>query len=562
MFADWLMQPIRKNQSVYLKVGLAAVMINLFGIITSLFTMTVYDRVIPNNATASLIGLSIGLLIVILFDFVLKLLRAYFVDIAGADIDGDIGDSLFSRVLALRLDQKNRSAGALSGLMRELETLRDFFASATLTALVDVPFILLTVLLMAIIGGWAVLVPIVLIFAVILVAWLIHPAMDRLSARALGEGLNKQVVLVETAGALEMVKASGAGPLLHRRWMEAVKRHSQTALRQRLVSTISTTFTASAQTLSYAGIVIVGVGMIAEGDMTMGGLIACSILSSRAMAPLGQIAGLLSRLALTRTAYRELDAIMQSPRESAENGLVPETLKGRIEFRNVTFRYPGAPERALHEVNFTIKSGEHVAFIGRVGSGKSTIARMVLGLYPPEDGLILIDGSDIRQYDLSALRSNIGVVLQENNLLNGTVRDNIVLGRATIGDDAMLRAANISGAHDFMGAIPNGYDLRLADRGEGLSGGQRQSIAIARALVARPPILVLDEPSSAMDQQSEAALIDRLEKEANKRTLILITHRPALLRLVDRIIVMEAGRVALDDKRDVVLKRLSGKKGE
>ena len=558
-FATWLMEPMRRNKPTYIKVAVAAAMINLFGLVTSLFTMTVYDRVLPNNATESLIALSIGLAIVVVFDFILKLLRAYFVDIAGASIDQEVGEVLFARILKLRLDLKKGSTGTLTGLMRELEAMREFFASATLTAVVDLPFIVLTLVVIALIGGWVVLVPALAVPLVILVGTLTQPAMDRLSARALGEGLQKQSVLVETIGGLETVKAAGAGPLLSERWGKAVEQHSGSSLRQRLIASIGITAAGTASTLSYAGVVIVGAGMIANQTLTMGGLIACSILAGRAVAPLQQISQLLSRMTSARTAYRQLNALMEMPPEGpAGEGLRIESPKGRIEFRNVGFRYPGAPEKTLDALSFTIEPGEHVALLGRVGSGKSTIARLILGLYPPEEGLVMVDGTDIRQFDPDYYRRHVGAALQESVLLSGSVRENIMLGREHVDDAELLRIATLSGTHDFMGQIANGYDLKLADRGEGLSGGQRQSIAIARALAGTPQIAVLDEPTSAMDAQTETALLQRLQKELEGRTLVLITHKVPLLALVKRIMVVERGRIVADGPRDQVLKQLSG----
>lgn len=557
-FAPWLMEPMRRNSGTYGKVALAAVMINVFGLVTSLFTMTVYDRVVPNNATSSLVALSIGFAVIVVFDFILKLLRAYFVDIAGASIDREVGETLFARLLNLRLELRKGSTGALTGLMRELEALRDFFASATMTAVVDLPFIFLTLFVVALIGGRVVLVPLAAIPVVIGVGWLTQPAMNRLSARSMGEGLQKQSVLVETIGGLETVKATGAGGLLARRWAQAVERHSGSALRQRLVASIGITTATSAGTISYAAVVILGVGMIAKQELTMGGLIACSILASRAIAPLAQISQLLSRMTSTRTAYRQLNELMNQPAEGpAGEGLKPRAIRGRIEFRNVGFRYPGAAERTLDGIGFAIEPGEHVALLGPVGSGKSTILRLILGLYPPEEGVVMIDGTDIRQLDPAELRRNIGVALQESVLLTGSIRENIGLGREEVDDEELLRAATLSGTHSFIGQIANGYDLRLADRGEGLSGGQRQSIALARALAGRPPVVVFDEPTSAMDTQTEMALIQRLGDELAGRTVVLVTHRPPLLQLVSRILLVERGRVVADGPRDEVLKRLT-----
>ncbi|MGF7146877.1 ATP-binding cassette subfamily C protein LapB [Sphingomonas zeicaulis] len=556
-FAAWLMEPMQRNRQTYIKVAIAAAMINIFGLLTSLFTMTVYDRVVPNNATSSLIALTIGLAIVVIFDFVLRTLRAYLVDVAGADIDHEVGSTVFQRLLALRLDLRKGSTGALTALMRELETLREFFASATLTAVVDVPFIVVTLLVTAAIGGVVVIVPLIMIPLVVLVGWLTHPAMDRLSARAMSGGLLKQSVLVETVGGLEMIKSSGAGPLLARRWAKAVDDHADSSLRQRLVSSISVNFASSANTIAYAGVVVVGVTLIAKNELTMGGLIACSILAGRAVAPLGQIAQMLSRLTATRTSYRQLQELMSTPAEGPEATPLKMTrIEGRIEFRNVSFRYPGAAERALDGVSFTIAPGERVGLLGRVGSGKSTIARLILGLYPPEDGLVMIDGADIRQYDPSELRRHIGAAMQDNVLLSGTVRENISLGRAEVDDEELVRLCTISGTHQFMGQLVNGYDLRLADRGESLSGGQRQSIAIARSLAGKPKVMVFDEPTSAMDAQTEDALLQRLGAELADRTLVLITHRPPLLRLVNRIILMDRGRIQLDGPRDKVLEQI------
>lgn len=560
-FAPWLLEPMRRNMGTFWKVAIAAAFINIFGLVTALFTMIVYDRVVPNNAMSSLVALSVGLLIVIVFDFILRMLRAYFMDHAGAHIDQEIGEAVFARLMAIRLELKKGSTGALTGMMRELEALRDFFASVTLTAIVDVPFIFLTLAFIAVIGGKVALVPAILVPLVILVGWATHPALDRLSSRSMNEGLLKQSVLVEAVGGMETIKASNANAFLSRRWSEAVVQHSDILLRQRLVAAIGTNFASTAGMLAYAGIVIVGVQMIGNFELTTGELIACSILGGRTIAPLAQISQLLSRLTATRTAYRQIKNIMDLPPEGpAGDGLCLNNPEGSIELRNVTFSYPGASEKTLKGISFVIQPKEHVALIGRVGSGKSTIARMVLGLYPPDEGLVMIDGVDVRQIAPDNLRQHFGAALQESVLLSGTVRENIHLERVDVDEEEVLRAARISGTHDFIGRIANGYDLRLSDRGEGLSGGQRQSISLARALAGRPTFFVMDEPTSAMDAQTEASLVQRLKTEFVDRTLIVITHRPPLLQLVDRIIMIDNGIITADGPREAVLNELSKRK--
>ena len=555
--APWLAGPLRKNRSIYLRVGLAAAMINMFALATSLFTMTVYDRVVPNNATDSLIGLTIGLGIVVVFDFVLKLLRAYYVDIAGARIDRDIGKSIFQQILNMRLDLGKGSTGGLAGLVREIETLRDFFASATMTAMVDLPFIFITLAVMALIGGWIVMVPVALIPLVILTALASQPIMNRLSAESLGEALGKQAVLVETIGSLETVKSANAGAMLSERWDQAVSGHANASLRQRVVSTISINMASTVQMLAYTLVVVFGVYAIADHSLTMGGMIACSILAGRAVAPLGVIASLLTRINGARTAYRQINQMMEQPPEGpAGSGLMLGQVHGGLEFRDVDFRYPNAPELALSNVSFRIQPGEHVALIGPIGSGKSTIARLLIGLYPPTSGLILIDGTDIRQFEPQALRAKAGALFQDNVLLTGSIRENIALGRDEVDEAEMLRASKVSMAHDFISTFPAGYDLRLADRGEGLSGGQRQSIAMARALAGRPPILIFDEPTSSVDTETEGRLMENLRHEIDGRTLILITHRPTLLALVNRVILLSRGRIVMDGTPEQITGRV------
>ena len=553
--AAWLTGPLRRARALHGQAVVAAILVNLFALATSLYSMAVYNKVVPNNALATLAALSIGMMLVIGFDFALRTLRGWFVDTAGQAIDRDIGGALFERLLTMRLVDKRTSNGALAGLLREFEALREFFASATLTALVDVPFIVLFLAVIAAVAGPLALVPLAAIPLVAAVAWGAHPALARLSAEGLNHGLSKQGVVVEAIAGLETIKTSRAGPLLAARWSRAVDDHARTSLRQRLTSAIAVNGAATAQTLVYAVTVAWGAVMIADHALTPGALIAASILSGRCVAPLGQIAALLARLSHTGQAYRALDTLMAGADEGAADALRRPVTDGAIEFRGVSFRYPGAQHRALDGVSFRIEPGERVGVIGRVGSGKSTVARLILGLYEAESGAVLVDDSDVRQFHADDLRGGIASVLQDVVLLSGTVAENIGLGEAD--DLSVMRAAKLSGTHDFIGGTAGGYGLMLADRGEGLSGGQRQSIALARALAVSKPIVILDEPTSAMDSQSEAALIQRLDGELAGRTVVLVTHRQSMLKLVDRVIILDGGKVVAQGPRDDVLRSLA-----
>ncbi len=557
--SPWLARPLAEHRATFIKVGVAAVLTNLFALATSLYSMTVYNRIVPNNATDSLIALTIGVGIIMVFDFVLRMLRGFFIDVAGRAVDAKLGANVFATLTGMRLANKQGSSGAFAGLLREFETLRDFFASATIIALVDVPFIFLFLAVIWAIAGPVVIVPLLMVPLVIGSALIVQPGLDRMAGSVLSNGFSKQGVMVETISGLETVKVTTAGTMLQGRWQTAVDESADMALRSRLLASFATNVAASAQQIVYVGVILWGVFMIADAELTSGALIAASILAGRCVAPLGQVAGLLTRLSATRAAYARLDSFMTQGGEVAQDAtpVRRQRLEGRIVFRNVVFHYPGTTTRVLDNVSFEIAPGEKVAIVGRVGSGKSTIARLVLGLYQPSEGQVLIDGADVRQLHPDDLRRNIGSVLQDVTLFSGSIRDNISLGDPAIDDAELLRLAKLSGTNDFVGQIANGFDLKLADRGDGLSGGQRQSIAIARALGGSPPMVIFDEPSSAMDNQSENALVARLEAELADRTFLLVTHRKPMLKLVDRIIILNAGKIAAQGPRDDVLRSMA-----
>lgn len=557
----WFWGAFHQNWWTYGQIILAAVMINFFSLASSIFIMTVYDRVIPNNAVESLVALCIGMVIVIGFDFLLKFLRAYFIDSAGQKVDLKVAKGIFDRIMKLKLSAKKGSTGGLVNTVREFESLRDFCTSASLATIVDIPFIILFIGVIAIIGGPVAIVPALAVPIVLFIGFFIQPFLSRFSAEGMQQGHSKQGTLVEMVSGLETLKSLGSDKMFHDRWEKAVDQHSSVSLKSRMFSQIAINSAATAQQISQIGIVAVGFVLIMNGELSMGALIACVIISGRCLAPLGQLANLLTRYNHAKTAYAALDKLMQQPNEdvSDRDFIRRKNMKGKIEFKNVNFKYPDQSVRVLDNVSFTLEAGEKVGILGKIGSGKSTILRLASGLYEPDDGAIMVDDTDIRQIVPDDLRKNIAMVLQDVYLFSGSVKENISMGHDEVSDEDILRASEISGVQDFVGAIPNGYDLKLKDRGDGLSGGQKQALAIARALVRNAPILMMDEPTSSMDTNSEQKLIFRLKEELKDKTLMIVTHRPTLLELVDRIIVIEQGKVVANGPKDDVIKMLTPK---
>jgi ATP-binding cassette, subfamily C, bacterial LapB len=550
----WFWSAMAQNRWSYVQVMLAAVVANFLGLATSIFIMVVYDRVLPNEAFESLIALTLGVCIALIFDFIIKSLRASFVDRAGQKADKEMGRQIFNQLLDLQLKARKGSTGAIANTMREFETLREFFTSATLVAVVDLPFIFLFIFVIYLIGGPLALVPAVAVPIVLLVGLAVQPLLAGLAERSFAAGQSKQTVLVETISGLETIKAAGAARQMRARWEDAIERHADHGVRSRAVSQFALNATAFVQQAAQVFIVFFGVFLIAAGTVSMGALIAAVILTGRTLAPLAQLAQTLTRLNAARTSYRSLDALMssESERPYGRRWLSRPKLAGGIVFDNVSFKYPDAMTDTLSGVSFRISPGEKVAILGRIGCGKSTIARLILGLYEPISGAVLHDGTDIRQIHPEDVRRNVGTALQDVWLFSGTVRENIAIGSRKLQDEEVLRCARIAGADDFVSRHPSGYDLVLSERGEGLSGGQKQALALARALVGRPPILLFDEPTSSMDLQNEALVIDRLRSEVADRTLVVITHRTSLLDLVDRVIVIDQGKVVADGPKSLL----------
>lgn len=560
----WFWGPLLAAKPMYVQVAIAALLTNVFALTTSIFSMIVYDRVLPNNATDTLLALLVGVSLVLLSDFAIRTLRGYFLDVAGARADAIIADTLFEQVMDIDMSARRGSVGSLANVLKEYESIREFLTSATMTTLIDIPFAILFLMVIASIGGPLVWVLVVIMPLMVLASVAVQPQLRRLVQTSFEDGQSKHSVLVETLSGLETVKAVGAAGHMRKRWQKAIAHQAQIGLKTRMLSQFAGNAANLGSQVATVAIVAVGVYMARDGSIGTGAIVACSMLSGRAISPLAQLAQLLTRVNQSLASYKALKDLMAQPREHAPNvTYIPrERIEGSIELRDVSFRYEGQQSGGLEKVSIKIAPGEKVAIIGRVGSGKTTLSKLILGLQKPTEGAVLVDGCDLRQFDKADLRKNFGTVLQEVWLMSGTVRHNIALGAVRPSQKDILEAAEVAGVHDFLATHPDGYNLKLAERGEGLSGGQRQAISIARALVGRPAVVLMDEPTSAMDVNAERLLIERLKPRLNDATLIVITHKATLMDLVDRVIVMDQGRVVADGPKDKVLNPQAVNKGQ
>jgi ATP-binding cassette subfamily C protein LapB len=558
----WFWDVVARAWPIYGEVLVASLLINIFALVMPLFAMNVYDRVVPNHALETLWALSIGAALVVTFDLIMRMLRGYFIDVAGKKIDVMLSANIFERVLGMRMAARPASVGAFASGLQEFEAFREFLTSATITTLIDLPFVLLFVAVMFWVGGPVGWIPVIAVPLIVGMGLALQWPLSDVVRDTQRHAAQRQAMLVETLVGLETIKTVGAEGPVQRKWEQVIGTIAGLSLRSRLLSAWTVNFSVFAQQMAYVGVLLFGVYLIADDKLTMGGLIACSILTGRALAPLSQVAGLFTRYHQSRSALRSIDRLMTSEVERPldQDFVDRPRLQGGIEFRNVSFAYGGQQAGVLKDVSFRIQPGEHVGIIGRMGSGKTTVEKLVLGLYTPDSGAVLIDGIDQRQIDPLALRRDIGHVPQDIVLFYGSVRDNIVLGAPHADDEAILRAAEIGGVADFANRSPQGFDLQVGERGERLSGGQRQAIAIARAELLAPPLMLLDEPSSAMDNRSEEQFKARLAAQLNGRTLILVSHRASLLTLVKRLIVIDQGRVVADGPKDQVLAALAAGK--
>lgn len=560
----WFWGALSDQWLVYRDVLGAALLINMMALVMPLFTMNVYDRVVPNRAMETLWMLALGVFVVIGVDMALRSLRGYFLDLASARIDMQLSARIMERVLGVRMEARPAAVGAFSSNLRSFESVRDFITSASVTAFIDLPFALLFVLVIAIIA-WQLIIPVLLaIVFVIVYAYILQYKMHALSETTYRAAALRNATLIESLTALETIKTQGAEGVMQSKWEKSVAFVSRVNNQMRFLSAAATTGAMEIQQIVNVVVVIAGVYLIGDGRLSMGGLIACTMLTSRAVAPLGQMVGLLMQYHNAKVALTSLEQIMKNPveRPGDANFVHRPELKGNIEFRDVQFSYPNCQVATLRGLNCRINEGEKVVVIGRIGSGKTTLQKLLLGLYQPTDGAVSIDGVDLRQLDPADLRRNIGYVAQDVTLFYGTLRDNIAIGAPYADDAAIVAAAEVGGLTDFVNRHPDGFDMMIGERGESLSGGQRQGVAIARAFLMDPPILLLDEPTSAMDFSSEQQFKDRLRHITAHKTVLIVTHRNSLLDLATRVIVVDDGRIVADGPRDQVIQALqSGRVG-
>ncbi len=556
----WFRGTLAKSRDIFASVLLSSILINLFILATPMFTMNVYDKVVPNDAIATLWVLAAGIVTVYLFDTLLRFVRTYLLEIAGKKSDIIMSSILFSQVLNLKMNQWPPSIGAFASQLREFESIRNFFTASTIATLVDLPFAIIFLIVIYIIGGPMIAVPLVII-AILLLYSLILVKPLKASVEATYEATaNKNAHLIETLHSIKTVKALGASNYSQWVWEESTGTIANKSMRARMLSSSISVVTNLLVQFNTVGLIVFGIYLIGDQELSLGGLIAIVMLSSRAVGPMGQIAALITSFEQTRTAYRSLDELMQKPIERPEGKSYVRRpgFEGGIGFKNVEFSYPESPRKSLNDISFKIQPREHVGIIGKVGSGKTTLLKLIIGLYQGDSGSISIDDIDLNQIDPADLRKSIGYLSQDIELLRGTIRENIAYKDLHANDEKLIEAANICGVDLFVNQLPQGFDTQVGESGGFISGGQRQAIALGRAVLLNEPILILDEPTNSFDNTTESIVKKRLYDYTRDRTLLLVTHKAPMLDLVERLIVMDEGKIVMDGPKEDVLNALKG----
>lgn len=552
----WFWSVVRRFGSNYGHVALAAFLVNMLALAAPLFTMNVYDRVVPNGAIPSLIALAVGLGLAIVFDFVIRMVRSRIVDLTGKKIDVVLASNIFEHVLSIKMANRPTSVGILANQMRDFDSVRDFFTSGTVVAATDLIFAAIFIGVLFMIAGPLAWIPLLMLPIVVAAGFVLQRPLDRAMKRLQAEASARHGVLVESLSGIETVRAAGAESRMQMVWERSVAATARSGEDVHFWSTLALTISSSAQQITSMLLVVIGVFLIIDGKITMGALIAANMLSGRVLAPIASLASVITRATQTLSALRAIDRLMNLERERppGRSYVSRKIERGTISFKNVTFRYPNSKQDALSNISFEIKEGERVAIIGRVGSGKTTVGRLLSGFYEPTDGSIAIDGIDARQYDPADLRSGIGFVMQDTDLFFGKLRDNISLGKPAATDQEIIEVAKLAGVENFVAGHPLGYDMPISEGGRSLSGGQKQAIGLARALIRRPKIMFMDEPTAHFDVRTETEFLERLKNLAqSEMTIIVSTHRPSLLNLVNRILVFDQGKLVVDGPRETVI---------
>lgn len=551
---DWFMYAARKRRGVFFEAVFASFVLSLFGLMSALYTMQVYDRVVPTKGFSTLWVLTIGVLLAIFFELVMKLVRSHMVDKASKAMDLELSGVFFSKALAIRSDCRPRSVGTFASQIRHFESVRNFMTSSTLFLLADAPFALMFIVVIYILAGPVAFVPLMMIPVGLIIGLSMRGPIERYTAENMEESNKKNGLLIEAIDGAESIKAASAEWKLENRWRDLTQTITTTDLKSKLLTTFSTSSTQSIQQLSYVGIIAVGAYSIVNGNLTMGGLIACSIISGRALTPLAQMPSMIVQWKHAKIALDVLDGIMELPSERGSQRLVvPDSCEGRVSVKQAGFAYEeNAPQVAIEKLAF--KPGDRVAILGAVGSGKSTLIKLLSGLYQPQQGGVFLDDMDMSLVANEFVREHIGYLPQEVRLFNGTLRDNLVLGLPSLSDSQILKAAALTGLDQAIQNHPSGLEINISEGGKGLSGGQRQLVGLTRMLLARPKVLLLDEPTASMDTRLEEFVMNHLfEQLSDDSVIVVATHKAGVLKHVNRIVVMDSGKVSLDGPKQEVL---------
>ncbi|MBB4274403.1 type I secretion system permease/ATPase [Rhizobium mongolense] len=561
----WLATTLMPYWRTYVRVMVAALFINLIALGSPLFTMNVYDRVLPNKAVATLWVLAAGISLAYIFDFLLKTARSSLIDYAGRKADLRLSQLIFDKVLNSTLESRPLSTGEYANRVTQYEFVREFFTSNTIGVLIDSLFVFIFLVVIYLIAGWLVVIPAVAFVLSVAIGLWAQAQIGKRMATAANEASRRQSLLVETISTIETLKSLRAEATMLRRWQELTKYSSRTSEDIKHISTNAINLTTFIQQMVSVLIVIAGTYEFSEGRIAMGAIVATVMLAGRAGAPLGQIAMTLARFRQATMSLRILDKIMEQPDDRPSTvGFVNRQIKrGGFSFQNVSFQYPGSDYPVINALSFNVRPGEKIGIIGRIGSGKTTLGRLLDGLFCPSSGRVLIDGVDIRQYHMAEVRAAVAVAGQSSDLFSGTVKENLLIGRADATDEEILEVARMTGVDEFVSNHPRGFDMPVGERGTNLSSGQKQALTIARLLLTKPKIVFLDEPSGAMDLATERHLISKLSGAFGRETTLLIaTHRHSMLELVDRLIVIDKGRIVADGPKQAVIEAMRRPAGQ